>query len=104
MNYYPGRTDSLRRAAQTVNRRNVHAFGASAGAAYFFARTGGTWSQRAYVKASNTSPDALFGQALALSATTLAVGAPGDASNATGVNGDQADVSSSQAGAVYVFR
>ena len=47
-----------------------------------------------------------FGQSMALSGdgNTLAVGAFGERSAATGVNGDQADNSASVAGAVYVFR
>ncbi len=56
-----------------------------------------------YLKASNTRTKAIFGRAIALSGDTLAVGASGDSSAATGVNGDQADTSRSDAGAVYVF-
>jgi hypothetical protein len=79
-----------------------------AGAVYVFTRTGGTWSQQAYVKASNTGePDDgdTFGYSVALSddATTLAVGAPSEDSSATGVNGNQADNAAAGAGAVYVF-
>ena len=43
------------------------------------------------------------GTALALAGDTLAVGAPCEASNATGVNGNQTDNSAPDAGAVYVF-
>lgn len=77
----------------------------SAGAVYLFRRTGSTWSQQAYVKASNTEADDWFGYAVALSSDgdTLAVGAYQEASSATGVDGDQADNSASYAGAVYVF-
>jgi len=77
------------------------------GAAYVFRRTGTTWAQEAYVKASNTGGlGARFGHALALSSdgTTLAVGAPGEQSDSNGIDGVQADVSASQAGAVYLFR
>lgn len=74
-----------------------------AGAVYVFTRSGATWSQQAYVKASNPRFSALFGSAVALSGDTLAVGAPGENSNATGVNGDQTNQSASGAGAVYVF-
>jgi hypothetical protein len=79
-----------------------------AGAVYVFARdTGGVWTQQAYVKSSNTDAgEDFFGQSMALSGdgNTLAVGAFGERSAATGVNGDQADNSASVAGAVYVFR
>ena len=56
-----------------------------------------------YVKASNTRTNGQFGYAVAPSGDTLAVGSFGDASNATGVNGNQADTSASSSGAVYVF-
>ena len=75
------------------------------GAVYVFTRTGSTWTQQAYVKASNTEAFDFFGYSVALSAdgNTLAVGAYGEDSNATGVNGDQTDNSASASGAVYVF-
>lgn len=76
-----------------------------AGAVYVFVRSDGLWQQQAYLKASNTRSDGFFGGAISLSAdgNTLAVGAIGDDSAATGINGDQNDVSSNFAGAVYVF-
>ena len=59
-----------------------------------------------YFKASNTGDGDLFGWAVALSAdgNTLAVGALIEDSNATGVDGDQHDNSTSASGAVYIFR
>jgi hypothetical protein len=76
-----------------------------AGAVYVFTRSGSTWTQQAYVKASNTGVDDYFGGAVSLSAdgNTLAVGARGESSNATGIDGDQADNSALGSGAVYVF-
>jgi hypothetical protein len=76
-----------------------------AGAVYIFARAAGSWVQEAYVKASNTKENGGFGEALSLSADgrTLAVGAPTEASAATGVNGDQDNDDAPNAGAVYVF-
>jgi hypothetical protein len=76
------------------------------GAAYVFIRDGaGTWSQQAYMKASNTGADDQFGTSVALSenGSTLAVSAPGEASIATGIGGNQADNSAFSAGAAYVF-
>src|SRR5262249_30824249 len=60
---------------------------------------------QAYVKASNTGSNDEFGYLVTLSAdgNTLAVGADGEASSATGINGNQSDNSWSDAGAVYVF-
>jgi len=76
-----------------------------AGAVYVFTRTAATWSQQAYLKASNTGAGDSFGSAVSLSAdgARLAIGAPFEASNATGVGGNQADDSAFLAGAVYVF-
>lgn len=77
----------------------------SSGAVYVFLRSGSTWAQQAYVKASNTGDFDYFGISVALSddGNTLAVGADGEASAATGVEGNQSDNSVSQAGAAYVF-
>ena len=76
-----------------------------AGAVYVFVRSGATWTQQAYLKASNTEAGDVFGTSVALSGDTLAVGAPYEASGVTGVNpaGGQADNSARYAGAVYVF-
>ncbi len=85
-----------------------------AGAAYVFTRSGTTWTQQAYIKASNTGVPAVdgvqsdgdqYGFSLALSGdgNTLAVGAVTEDSSATGINGDQADDSAGSAGAVYVY-
>lgn len=76
------------------------------GAAYLFRYDGTNWMQEAYIKASNPDEFDNFGSAISLSAdgNTLAVGADGEGSNATGVNADQSDNSASQAGAAYIFR
>lgn len=74
-----------------------------AGAAYVFVRTGGIWSQQAYMKASNSGAGDTFGTSVAVSVDTVVVGSDGENSNATGVNGNQADESASGAGAAYVF-
>lgn len=74
-----------------------------AGAAYVFTRNGNIWSQQAYLKASNTQGSDFFGMAVAISRDTAVVGAYGEDSNATGINGDQNDNSASLSGAAYVF-
>jgi hypothetical protein len=76
-----------------------------AGAVYVYTRVGATWSQQAYVKASNTGASDRFGSSVALSAdgATLAVGAVYEDSNATGIGGDQSNNSASDGGAVYVY-
>ena len=75
----------------------------SAGAVYLFTRTGNTWSQQAYVKASNPNGGDFFGQSISLSGNTLAVGATAEDGCATGVNGNQTDNACIDAGAVYIF-
>jgi HJR/Mrr/RecB family endonuclease len=79
--------------------------GSGAGAVYAFTRSGATWSQQAYVKASNTDASDQFGLSVALSAdgATLAVGANRERSAATGGGGNQTGNSAVGAGAVYVF-
>ena len=61
------------------------------GAAYLFTSHGGSWTQTAYLKASNANAGAQFGDALALSGSSLAVGAWFEANSAP------------KSGAVYVF-
>ena len=56
------------------------------GAVYVFTRSGATWSQSAYLKASNTGAGDLFGHSVALSGDTLAINAYREDSNATGVS------------------
>ncbi len=76
-----------------------------AGAVYVFTRSGSSWFQQAYVKASNTGTGDQFGSAVSLAAdgNTLAVGAVNEDSNATGVNGDQTNNSAPNSGAVYLY-
>ena len=90
-------------AATGVNGNQADNAAFQAGAVYAFVRTGTTWTQQAYLKASNTGTSDLFGRSISLSGDTLVVGAPGEASAATGINGNQADNSAGGAGATYVF-
>ena len=78
----------------------------ASGAAYMFVRHGaGVWSQPAHVKASNTGANDRFGSSVALSGdgNILAVGDYGEASNATGIGGNQADDTAELSGAVYLY-
>ena len=77
----------------------------ASGAVYIFTRNGSSWSQQAYVKASNTEANDSFGHSITLAAdgNTLVVGAPFEDSNATGIGGNQSDNSESASGAAYVF-
>lgn len=60
-------------------------------------------AQEAYLKASNTGMNDFFGYAVAIAGDTAVVGAPGEASGATTVDGNQADQSAPFIGAAYVF-
>jgi hypothetical protein len=97
-------------SAKGVNGDQSDASAPGAGAVYVFTRTGATWAQQAYIKASNTriaggsSNNALFGAAVALSGDTLVVGAPQEKGTATGVGGDQSQLDGNvESGAAYVF-
>jgi hypothetical protein len=90
--------------ATGVNGNQADNYAENAGVTYVFRRSGSTWAQEAYLKASNTGTSDDFGYAVALSGDTLVVGAPREASDATGVNGNQADTAAIDSGAVYVFR
>jgi hypothetical protein len=76
-----------------------------AGAVYVFSRSDTTWTQQAYVKASNTGAYDWFGTSVSLSSdgNTLAVGAYQESSNAKGIGGDEDDNSKARAGAVYLY-
>ncbi|MES9851044.1 MAG: cadherin-like beta sandwich domain-containing protein [Candidatus Thiodiazotropha sp. L084R] len=73
----------------------------AAGAAYLFSRSDGIWSQQSYLKASNVEAEDKFGSSVAISSDTLVVGAPEEASNESGGEGDN---STSGAGATYIWR
>ncbi len=90
--------------ATGVNGNRFDNSASLSGAAYVFVRDGGgVWSQQAYLKASNTDASDLFGFSVAISRETVVVGAFGEDSNATGVNGNRFDNSASLSGAAYVF-
>ncbi|MCA8942128.1 MAG: integrin [Planctomycetes bacterium] len=73
------------------------------GAAYVFVRVGSSWSEQAFLKASNPDTNANFGNAVALDGDTAIVGAFREDGLATGVNGDQTPVGDIDSGAAYVF-
>ena len=101
--------DSLTTGINTVETGHSGRIGTlddiSVGAAYLFTRSGGTWSQQASFKASNSGIEDWFGVRLALSGdgNTLAVSAPNEDSAARGINGRQDDNSAGESGAVYLF-
>jgi len=80
----------------------------NAGAAYRFTRAAGppaTWTQINYIKATNTDAGDSFGTDVAISdnGSRIVVGASGEDSNATGVDGDQTNDTATDAGAAYLW-
>jgi FG-GAP repeat len=106
-------------AAKGVNANQNDDSLPQAGAAYVFSRSGTTWTQQAYLKASNTGRAPVpgvaedwgdgdqFGFSLAISGdgNTVAVGAISEDGVGAGINNmpSQDDDSANSAGAVYVF-
>jgi len=76
------------------------------GAVYVFVRNGTTWSQQAYLKASNAEAGDQFGRWVDISGDTIVVGAWKEDSNQTTIsNGTTASSNNSatDSGAAYVF-
>lgn len=92
-------------AAAGINGDQNNDLADSSGAVYVYERINSVWQQQAYIKASNTESGDRFGASVSLSedGNLLAVGASGESSAATGVNGDQSDNSIPASGAVFLF-
>ncbi len=78
--------------------------GFSFGIVRIFERDDSGWRQLATVQAANGDDADRFGHSVAVSGDTLIVGAPGEDSGATGINGDGSRNDALDAGAVYVFQ
>lgn len=80
----------------------------SSGAVYVYKRTGVTWAQEAYIKASNANAsDSFGGSGLSLDGDLLAVGATNEDSNQTSITSGSVasgDNSSLSSGAVYLYK
>ncbi len=76
---------------------------ANSGAAYVFARSGGSWAQVAFLKANHPDANDLFGQCVAVSGSTIVSGAAGDDGGGSGTTGDPSDNSVRDSGAVYTW-
>ena len=78
------------------------------GAVYVFERIATGWRQAAYIKAARTDTAVGFGAGLALSAdgNRLVIGAPGERSSATGIDGDWNETTFGEFafGAAYLYR
>jgi hypothetical protein len=89
--------------ATGVESRLTNEDASDSGAAFVFLRGASGWTRGVSIKAANTGAGDAFGGKLALGGTTLAIASPGDDSMATGVDGDAADDSAMESGAVTVF-
>ena len=92
-------------AAQANTARPNDDSVSEAGAVYVFTRRGRAWSQTGLLKGSNTEAYDEFGGSLSINrdGRALVVGARGEDSAAMGINGNQADNSLDESGAVYLF-
>jgi hypothetical protein len=78
----------------------------TAGAAYVFTRDGEDWAQEAYIKPFNTHAGQRFSFSLSLSedGNRLAIGAPGEANNVTGIDETETpNINAPNSGAAYLF-
>jgi trimeric autotransporter adhesin len=92
-------------AASGINGNASDNAALESGAAYVFSRSGSSWTQDAYVKASDVDSGDYFGGALALDehGDTLAVSARLEDGSAAGVSG-LADEALAEAGATFLFQ
>lgn len=80
---------------------------ASSGAVYVYKRTGVSWIQEAYLKASNANAYDYFGRSVSAWGDYIAVGAHGEDSNQTTITngaGASSDNTNTSSGAAYVFK
>lgn len=80
---------------------------ADAGAAYVFKRSGTTWSQEAYLKASNAGASDFYGTRVDIDSDTIVVSSHREDSNQVGITngtGVSTDNSSVDSGAAFVYR
>jgi hypothetical protein len=88
--------------ATGVNGNQSNNSATYSGAAYVFTVTGEGATQDAYLKASNTGKDDMFGLSVAVRGNRIAVGAPEEDGSSPGINGANNN-SLSESGAVYLF-
>ena len=115
-----GATWALEATIEPANGQNGDAFGTSValdgvdlvvgapfraggGAVYVYHHDGTAWNESGYLVASNRDTGDRFGASVGVSLAHIVVGAPGEDSAATGVGGNGADNSRSNAGAAYAF-
>lgn len=77
----------------------------SSGAAFVFVQNGAQWTEQDVLKASNAGNGDSFGSSVAIDGDLIVVGARGEDSDSTGVDGSQTDnfETAADSGAAYVF-
>jgi hypothetical protein len=75
------------------------------GAVFIYQRRGDAWALRNMIKPNVLKPGSLFGWSVAFGddGKVFAVGAPNENSGARGIDGDQADASAPESGAVWLY-
>ncbi|HTU59063.1 MAG TPA: hypothetical protein VMF89_11530, partial [Polyangiales bacterium] len=76
----------------------------NSGAIYMYGRNNDQWVETGFIKSSNSNTPDYFGWAIAMQGDTIVSAATGEASDATGVQGNQASNALQGAGAAYIFR
>ena len=89
--------------ATGINGDETNNLAFDSGAAYVFVRSGSSWVQQAYLKASNSEQGDQFGYSVAVSGDTVVVGARFEDSDSDVIGIGQDDNSVVFAGAAYVF-
>ena len=76
-----------------------------AGSAWFFVSDGTTYNRAGELDSPNPDLSDMFGSSIVMSSdcSTIAIAAVQESSNATGINGNEADNSANVSGAVYAF-
>jgi len=93
-------------SARGINGNQSNNSSTVSGAGYIYRRDGaGTWSQEAYLKASNADARDAFGSVVTISGdgNTIAISAKSEKSNSNTINSGGSNNSLTNAGAVYIF-
>lgn len=89
-----------------INGDGANNSAVDSGSVYVFEYHGDSWNQEAYLKSSNTGSNDRFGRNVTMNAsgTLIAVSASLEDGGSSQINGNQADESKEDSGAVYLYR
>jgi hypothetical protein len=91
-------------SSRSIDQGQDDDLASASGAAYVFRKSGASWVQEAYLKAPNADAADRFGASVAIAGELVAVGALGESSFATGIDGEPDDDSVDNSGAAYLYR